>query len=334
MTLPACLLLGRLQRDTIITADGKARIDQPGGNLLYAAAASKLWGQEPGPIARVGSDFPSSWIENLAERGLDVSGIRVLDEAQDLRRFIAYSDLYTAHHDHPIKHFAKWGLPLPKELLGYAGPQGRDSKKERTPLTLRQEDIPAGFHGVDAAHLCPLDYFSHSLMPAALRAAGVKQVTLEASASYMQPAFWNEIPVLVNGLSAFIADEIRLRDLFVGRGEDLADMMEAIASFNCSAVIVRTAARGNWLYQAAGRKRIHLPPYPARTYDITDTGSSFGGAFAAELARSHDLERALLVASATASLAVEGSGGFYVMEAMPGLVESRAQLLQAALRVL
>ena len=333
MPSPALLLLGRLQRDTIFTADGKARVDQAGGNLLYAAAACRLWGKNPGLVARVDRDYPAEWLEDLAKRGFDTQGIRVLDQAQDLHRFIAYSDTFTPRSDNPIKHFGKWGLPMPKALLSYRGGQREpDSKKERTLLTLRQNDLPSAYQGAKSAHLCPLDYFSHSLMPAALREAGVGQITLDAAPGYMHPAFWNEIPSLVNGLSAFLVEEALLRGLFKGRSEELWEMIEAIAAYNCSAVVVRSAARGLWLYDVSGRRRRHLPPYPARTYDITDTGSSFCGAFAAELARRQDWERALLVGAATASLAIEGSGAFYIWDTLPGLAKSRVQLLEGALK--
>lgn len=335
MPAPALLLLGRLQRDTVLTADGKARVDQAGGNLLYAAAACRLWREKPGLVARVGRDYPTEWLDDLSEHGLDTRGVRILDEALDMRRFIAYTDTFTSKSDSPIKHFGKWGFPFPKSLLGFPRDLRQpDSKKERSSLSLRAKDLPEAYLGAKAAHLCPLDYLSHSLMPAALRERGVTQVTLDASPGYMLPAFWNEIPTLVNGLTALLVEEALLRALFKGRSEELWEMIEAIAGYNCSAVVVRTAARGIWLYETASRKRKHLPPYPARTYDITDTGSSFCGAFATQLARKQDWERALLVAAATASLAVEGSGAFYIWDTLPGLAKSRVKLLEEALKTI
>lgn len=332
MPAPNCLLLGRLRRDTIITADGRARIDQLGGNLLYAAAACRLWGDEAGLVARVGSDFPSEWLHDLADKGLDARGIRVLDEAHDLRRFIAYINTFTPRYDHPLSHFAKWNLPLPKELLSYSAAHAEDSKKQRAPLTLRPSDLPADYHGARVAHLCPLDYFSHSLLPPALRELGVQHVTLEGAAGYMHRGFWNEMPALLNGLSAFMVEEAVLKELFTGRDLDLWQMIEGLAFHNCAAVVVHSAARGYWMYEAANRRRVHLAPYPARTYDITDSGSSFGAAFAVNLGSSQDWQRALLAGAATASLAVEGSDPFYVMDTFPGLAVSRMELLAGALK--
>jgi len=331
---PACLILGRLQRDTIITADGHARIDQPGGNLLYAAAACRLWGMNPGLIARVGSDYPGEWTEDLAARGLDSRGIRVLDEPQDLRRFIAYKEIDKPFFDQPVRHFANLGHPFPKSLLGYQPPsQNLDSKRERTRMALRKEDIPEAYRGAEGAHLCPLDFFSHSLMPAALREFGIPQITLEAGTNYMHPKFWDEIPELVNGLTLFVVRDEQLRALFSERNEDLWEMAEMLASFNCRAVLIHSAARGQWLYEAETRRRFHLPAFPARRYDITDKGSSFCGGLLAGLVQTQDLRRAFMVGSAIASLSVEGSGPFYVADTLPGLVESRIESLEAAIKI-
>src|SRR5690554_5072127 len=106
-TPPGCLLFGRLQRDTIINAQGQALVDQPGGNLLYAATAYQVWGDVPGIVSRVGSDYPQDWEDIIQGHKIDTRGVKRLEEPQDLRRFVAYSDVFTAHRENPIKYFAR-----------------------------------------------------------------------------------------------------------------------------------------------------------------------------------------------------------------------------------
>lgn len=332
---PSCLLLGRLQRDTIINAQGQALIDQPGGNLLYAAAAYRLWGDQPGLISRIGSNYFPDWQNVLTEKGLDGRGVRQLAEPHDLRRFMAYSDVFTRHRENPMKYFAKRDLPIPKSLLSYQAPSAlADERRERGPLSLRPEDIPAAYHGARSAHLCPLDFFSHKLMPTALREAGVETITLDAGRGYMHPDFWDEIPNLVNGLNVFLVTEQRLAALFSRRSEDVWEMAAAIASFNCQAVVVHSVKRGQWLFDGASGKRHHVPAYPARLADISNAGSSFSGGFAAGLVRTQDLLRAVLYGNAISSLASEGSGAFYVADSLPGLAESRLQSLAEAVQTI
>lgn len=333
MTAIDCVLLGRLQRDIILTADGQARLDQLGGNLAYAASACQLSGARAGLVARVGADYPQEWLEALAARGLRVDGVQRLETPADQLRFIAYPDVYQAHSDHPVKHFAQWGLPLPKALLHYTNPDGvLDSKQQRGALTLRPEDFPAAYQGAKAAHLCAMEYLSHAFLPVALREAGIGQIVLESHPGYMHPEFWKEFPDLVNGIAVFVTTEDELNSLFRRQNADVWAMAEGVCSFNCQAVIVRNPARGDQLYEAASGGRWHLPPFPARTYDITDNTSSFCGALAGRLAQGDPVSEALITASAVASLAEEGNGVFHVVEAFPGLLEARMEALRQALK--
>ncbi|MGH2582148.1 MAG: carbohydrate kinase family protein [Anaerolineales bacterium] len=333
-TKPSAIILGRLQRETIITPQGVARIDQPGGELLYAAAAYRFWRKSPGLAARVGNDFPGDWVQALENDGYRTDGIRFLDEPHDLRSFVAYSDVNTAHRDNPIKHIAQLGMPFPKSLLGYRNPGTQlDSKKSRSPLTLRPEDLPKAYKGARLAHLCPLDYLSHTLVPPALRAIGAEFVSLEAGAGYMHPNFWNEFPALVNGLSVFFCEEGLLRSLFAGHSQDLWEMAEWVGSFNCQAVVILSTHLGQWIYLTERKNRYHIPAYPARLTDPTHAHSSFCGGFLAGWEKGGDVLYAALTGNVTASIAVEGSGPFYIVDSLPELAEARLESLQNAVQV-
>lgn len=332
-TKPDAVFLGRLERQALINPAGEVFIDQAGGNLLYAAAGFRLWGNKPGLVTRVGNDYPQEWLEDFQRGGLDTLGIRALDKPYDLRTFTAYKDLHTIDTARPIRHFAKLGMPFPKSLLGYEGSSPeRDNPKKRGALSLRKEDIPGSYSGTKAAHLCPLDFFSHSLMPTALRDSGITLITLEASSSYMFPDYWKGLSALLNGLSAFIVEEKLLRSLFKWRDLDLWEMAEALVSFNCASVLIRRGARGQALFDAVERRRLHIPAYPGRPKDLTAAGSSYSGGFLAGLIQNSDFLNAALFASATESLATEGSGAFYVMDSLPGLAQSRVDTLAEAVQ--
>src|SRR5512138_434300 len=93
-TLPLLrfVIVGRLRRNYVITPQGKALLDIPGGGLLYAAAGMGVWETGIGLIARAGEDFPQEWLAALSSRGMDIRGIHILPEAIDLRNFLAYTD--------------------------------------------------------------------------------------------------------------------------------------------------------------------------------------------------------------------------------------------------
>ncbi|MDA1329796.1 MAG: carbohydrate kinase family protein [Chloroflexi bacterium] len=336
MPAPSAVLLGRLERQFLIPPNGRARVDQPGGNLLYAASAFRLWAGSVGLVARVGQDIPETWLAKFEELGLDVQGIKILSAEHDLRSFTAYDDTQTPLHDHPIPYFAKLGLPFPKALLTYKyDPPTLSSARKRSELSLRPEDLPAAYSGTQAAHLCPMDFFSHTLMPAALRAAGINSITLESSPSYMHPSLRNEIANLVSGLEVFLTNEQQLRILFSGRTEDIWEMAERIVSLNCRAVVIQRGSRGLLLLDGAAGTRYQIPPYPSRPKDPTHNQSSFAGGFLASLiSENGDFLQATLRATATASLAAESSGAFSVLDSLQGLAESRAQTLARAVQLI
>ena len=113
----------------------------------------------------------SGWM--FERSGLDVRGVRILSQAVDLRFFTAILDRHTRANEDPVAHFARHGLPFPKPLLGYrTDTPVLDSRTQMLPLSLRQADIPDAYLEAGAVHLCPLDYLTHSLLPALLRQAG------------------------------------------------------------------------------------------------------------------------------------------------------------------
>lgn len=126
---PDYLIAGQLKRETILTPSGKAWIDIPGGNLLYAAAGFGLWDQNLGLVSRVGEDYPYEWLDRFEKTGFSTRGVTILPQAVDLRSFIAFTDPRTFFTDNPVSYFARADLPFPRELLGYTNTTpGIDSK--------------------------------------------------------------------------------------------------------------------------------------------------------------------------------------------------------------
>jgi sugar/nucleoside kinase (ribokinase family) len=395
------LFAGQLSRDYAILPGGKALLDAPGGNLLYAAAGFALWDGEPGAerptqtpavaptlktetsapglgnaesasrsdadpdpagdgsqpgeedgqtpeynawqdssrlgqvglLARVGEDYPQEWLDDFARRGFDVRGVRILPEAIDLRSFYAYTDRQTRLSDDPLAHFARLGLPFPKALLGYRPPApGQDSRTRLGPTSLRQSDIPPDYLDAGAAHLCPLDFLTHTLLPAILRQSGFTTLTMDPSPGSMNPIFWNDVPALVNGLTAFLPAEAEIRALFHGRSADLWEMAEALAVYDCELVVIKRGESGQLLYDSSTRSRWEIPAYPARLVDPTGAGDAFCGGFVAGYRRAYDPLEAALSGNISASLAVEGHGPFYAMDALPGLARARLEALREAVR--
>lgn len=325
------IIAGQLRRDYVLFPDGRSLLDVPGGNLIYAAVGMAVWEPEmmPGLVARVGEDYPREWLERFARAGFDTRGIRILPEALDLRSFYVYSDLTKRLSEDPVAHFARLGQPLPKALLNYRTKSNLfDSRTKLSTISLRQGDLPEDFLDASAAHLCPVDYLTHTLLPAVLRQAGFTTVTLDPSAGTMTPTFWNDIPALVTGLTAFLPSEYEIRTLFHGRSVDLWEMAEALGSYGCEFIVIKRGESGQYLYDSTTRTRWELSAYPARVTDPTGAGDAFCGGFLAGYRRTYDPVQAALYGAISASLVIEGSGPFYALDALPGLAQARLEALR------
>ncbi|HEX9028130.1 MAG TPA: carbohydrate kinase family protein [Anaerolineales bacterium] len=332
---PRYLFAGQLNREYVILPSGEPRLDVTGGNVLYAAVGLAVWEPQPPPglVARVGEDYPREWLDDFARHGLDTRGIRVLPEAVDVRTFYAYADRNTRLRDDPVAHFARLGLPFPKTLLGYRSPTSAfDSRTRLLATSLRQGDIPPDYLDASAAHLCPLDYLTHSLIPAVLRQAEFTTVTLDPSPGYMNPTYWNDVPALITGLTAFLPSEEEVRSLFQGRSSDLWEMAEALSAYGCEIIVIKRGERGQLLYDAASQARWEIPPYAARFIDPTGAGDAFCGGFLAGYRRTFEPLQAVLHGNISASLVVEGPTPFYALDALPGLAQARLDALQQSVR--
>jgi sugar/nucleoside kinase (ribokinase family) len=333
-SLPRFLVAGRLTRDYIILPSGDTMLDVPGGNALYAAIGVALWEPDPPPamIARVGEDYPQEWLADFSQFRLDIRGVRVLPEAVDVRTFTAFLDRSTRVYDDPVSHFARLGLPFPKALLGFRPGSTVDSRTSMRQTSLRQGDISSDFLDAGVVHICPMDYLTHSLLPAVLRQAQFTTVTLDPSSGYMNPTFWDDIPALLTGLTAFLPSEEEVLSLFKGQSEDLWEIADALANYGCEIVVIKRGEGGQFLFDSEAQSRWEIPSYPSRMVNPIGAGDAFCGGFLAGYRRTFDVLEAGLYGNIAASLVVEGHKPSYALDALPGLAEARMESLRQSVR--
>ncbi len=334
-TLPRFFIAGRMTRDYLVFPDGSVLLDVPGGNALYAAVGLAVWERDPAPgvVARVGEDYPQEWLDKYTRYGLDLRGVRRMPEAVDVRNFYAFSDRVARTSEDPVTHFSRLGLSFPRALLGYrSGKDQLDSRTRLLPTSLRQGDIPLDYLEASAAHLCPLDYLTHSVLPAILRQRQFAMVTLDPSPGYMNPTFYDDAPALLTGLTAFLPSEEEARSLFHGRSADLWEIVEALAAYGCEIIVIKRGESGQILYDGASRTRWEIPPYPARLVNPIGAGDAFCGGFLAGYRQTYDPLQAVLYGNVSASLVVEGNDPAYALDALPGLPEARMEALKQTVR--
>ncbi len=306
---------GGLRIDYLITPEGKAFNEQPGGNALYAAAGAAMWADGVALWARYGDNYPVAWLEHLAGLGLDTRGLIAVPGDQDHRTFFAYLADGRRDDTNPALHYARAGLPLPEALRDYihSTPQ-QDDPQQYEPLSLRPGDWPHAFDNATAVHLSPSPLATHLHIPAELRRQGVQQITVDPGERYMVPQRLSYVRQILPLVDAFLPSDQEVRSLF-GRGVDLWHAAEQLCQWGAPLVLIKVGADGVYLLERKNGYRLHLPPYhpPAdpRVIDVTGAGDAFCGGFMVGLAITADPLQAAQMGLVSASRIIEGYGALH-----------------------
>lgn len=327
------LITGGLREDYCITHDGQVIEGAPGGNAAYAAAGAAIWSPSVGLLSRVGCNYPQAWLRMLERAGLDASAVVVLPEPQDTRTFYAYLSATERVDTNPAFHFQRIGRTFPRALLDYrSSTEGQEWTARWAPLAVRPQDLPSCLSCLHGAHLAPADYLTHTLLPVHMHRQGVRLVTLDPSSRYMQPNFHKLLPDLVQGLDAFLPSQAEARAYFEPRPPGMWEMAEALGAMGCRFVVLKSGVEGQFAFAVETGRRWHIPAYPARVRDVTGAGDAFCGGFLVGLAETGDLVEACLRGSVSASLAVEGVGALYALDAAAGLAQARLEALRSRVK--
>jgi ribokinase len=330
---PSFIIAGSITREYILPPSGKPLLDAPGGSALYAAGGLEVWERDIGLLARVGEDYPRPWLKQIEAKGMDISGIQILQQSLDLREFHAYNEKLESTHGTPVSQFARRELTIPKTLLGYQDPSERSKEGSKSGTAeLPPMEIPPDYRRPKAVHLCPLEFEIHNQLTTAFRAGPVTTLTLDPLSTYMSPTFLRNLRVLIAGLTTFLPSEESLRRLFWGETYDLWEMAAAIGAYGCEIVVVKRGGQGQAVLDVKGNHKWEVPAYPARPADPTGAGDAFCGGYLAGFKKTYDPLQATLYGNVSASLKVEGSGAFYPSEVLPGLAEARLDALKNLVR--
>lgn len=323
------LICGKLAQETIINLKGEYFVDKMGGNLLYTAYSYNLWKQGAGLAAKIGENYSEKWLEDIEANHFNTLGIKRLPLNLDQRAFYAFISEDEYRTDNPQRYFAELKLPFPKSLLGYnPQPVTLDNRKSGTEISLRSDDIPPDLLYCNFLYLCPLDYFTHNLIPPAFRINHTCEIIINPPVSYMHSSFYYDIPAIFRGSTAIITTINRAESLFLGRTKDIWEMMETIASFGVELVVITAGSEGQYLYDHQGKKKYHIPAYPVKPIDTIHANDAFGGGFLAGYLIHFDPVMAALMGNISASIKVEGSTPNQLLQALPDLAKARLEHIQ------
>ncbi|RCG32507.1 SIS domain-containing protein [Sphaerisporangium album] len=292
------LVIGNLTIDDVVRPDGTVRMASPGGNVVYAALAARLWNPVTAVVTRRGDDLPPGILETLGGRGVDTSAVRAV-EGPTVRNWVVYEDDGRRH----------WIYRTPRE---------RSAQVAVRPGDLPEEWLRDG----------PVVHVAAMPLPAA--AALVEHVRAHA------PGALITLDTHEDWADRDAVMELAARcDVFVPSREELAalagfdDPVRAVALLRergVPAVVVKLGGDGALVGADGMPAPEAIPARPARVADTTGAGDTFCGALAAALASGLSLPEAARRGVATAAWAVEDYGSL----ALAGLTPEDARRRYAA----
>jgi len=130
---PRLITLGALTRDYILSETGAINEDVPGGEAIYSAAGMVFAGEKPGLCARVGELYPQDWLEQFERKGIDISGVLIKPEIEDVIRFFVCLNAESISNENPLTHYARYGKPIPKSAARVHQPLSADRIRKPKP---------------------------------------------------------------------------------------------------------------------------------------------------------------------------------------------------------
>lgn len=281
------IVLGSLNLDVILRVSHLPRAGetmhslslerQPGGKGANQAAACAALGARTSMIGAVGADEAGAFMRStLKERGVDVSGVRVLDGVATGQAYIhvdgAGENTITLHGG------ANQQVGAP-ELLALEAALGVAK------VLLLQLEIPMQVN-VEAAKLA--------------RAAGVTVILDPAPAAEALPS------ALLENVDLLTPNEHEARAL---TGESEAQVAaQRLLELGVKHVVLKLGRQGALLLNAAGRQAFAAPA--VNVVSTVGAGDTFNGALAVALARGESLVQATAFAVGVASRRVSLPSGY------------------------
>ncbi|HEX7798440.1 MAG TPA: carbohydrate kinase family protein, partial [Vicinamibacterales bacterium] len=280
--------------DDVVLADGTTRMGQPGGALLYNALGATIWNSRPGLVSVVGDDYPVRALEQLQQRGVDLTAVHPLGRP-GVRTWLL-------HEAHVRRLVHRLGGPTHEEV----SPQ--------------PEFIPQEWSAARAFHIAPMPFAVQRTHLTTLRGRESAFVSIDPFRPVTEETLqdWRD---LLADADAFFPGEDEL--LIEGVDANPQRVLPRLVSGRLRFVVFKRGPNGGVLYDAH-HARFHC--WDARVDTLVDqTGA--GDAFAIGLVLAHleglSIEASLQRAIVTASFALAGWGADAMFTATRADAEAR-----------
>ena len=295
---PEFVLLGNLLVDDIVFPDGRARMGQAGGAILYVSLAAALWGARAGCVSLRGDDYPEAALDALRRRGIALDAVAPL-QRPGLRTWLLYEGRVRR-----VIH--RLGSPTHEEVSPGHG------------------QLPAAWRGARAFHLAPMPFSVQRTLVEDLRAASPGAVEAHLSVDPHELVTEESLPrwreLLAQADSFFPSeDELRLDDAQT----DPRAALKRLAGGRLRFIAYKRGQEGGLMYDAREDRFHDWAPRTNGVVDPTGAGDAFAAGFLTAHLEGRPVEESLRRAVVTASFALEDWGPTALLEATRAAGEAR-----------
>jgi sugar/nucleoside kinase (ribokinase family) len=294
VSAPDLVVLGNLLVDDVVFPDGRTRMTQPGGAVLYFALGAVVAGLRPGIVSLRGDDYPAWALEALAARGVDLEGVHDL------------------------------GRPGGRAWLLYEGARrqivhwlDRPTHAEVSPTAAH---VPAAWSPTPAIHIAPMPFEVQEALVGAFADRADTFLSLDPWLPLRAEtlAMWRRLLARVD---AFFLSEDEME-----MGGDPAGTLRGLAGGRLRYVVYKRGVRGGLLYDAREDRVTEWAARAETVVDPTGAGDAFAAGVAAGWLRGDSSEKALGRGIVAASFAVSAWGPDALFAASADDAEARRRV--------
>lgn len=250
---PDLVLLGNLLVDDVVFPDGRTRMAQAGGAMLYASLAAVACGTRTGCVSLRGDDYPAAALAALRGRGVALDGVHGLG-TNGVRTWLLYEGVVRR-----VVH--RLGCPSHEAV-------------SPTP-----EHVPAAWRRARAFHLAPMPIATQQALVEAIRGwesperPAIVSVDPHLPVAESTLAEWRELLARVD---AFFPsdDEMRWPAAMADAGA-----LGALAGGRLAVIAWKRGAAGGALFDARAGRLHHWEAGTTTAVDPTGAGDAFAAGF-------------------------------------------------------
>lgn len=313
-TTPDLVLLGNLLVDDIVFPDGRTRMAQAGGAMLYASLAAASYGTRTGCVSLRGVDYPAAALDALRSRGVLLDGVHDL-RANGVRTWLLYEGSI-------------------RRVIHRAGCPTHEA------VSPNPEHVPESWRRARAFHLAPMPIATQRALVHAIRGWEAPEhpafISLDPHVP-ISPATLGEWREILAGVDLFLPsdDEMQWPDAATDTARAFS---AALAGGRLRYVAWKRGARGGVFFDARAEKLQHWAPGPTNAVDPTGAGDAFAAGFVSAWLEGQPADAALRRAVESADRVIGAWGPEALLESaapgdgLRGKARAAAKAARAALR--